>query len=189
MLETLVTIIHILVCLFLTIAVLLQAGKGAGMGALTGGSSSVFGGRGPATFLQKLTTITAFVFMLSSMGLSKLATKKDSVLAGEGDDSSTSAPAKAGGDGGAPAKSDAKGADAKPADAPKATDAKAADAKPADAKPADAPKAAAAKPTDAKPADAKPADAPKAADAKPAKDVKPGAVGNVPAAPDSAPAK
>lgn len=100
--ETLVTIIHVTVSVFLVIFVLLQAGKGAGMGAaFGGGSATVFGGRGPATFLQKLTTVMAFIFMLTSIALAKFATKKESVMAGEGvGGTPVTAPAVAGADGG-----------------------------------------------------------------------------------------
>jgi len=51
--------------------VLLQKGKGAGMGAAFGGSSqTVFGSSGASSFMHKVTTIVAVVFMLTSLGLS-----------------------------------------------------------------------------------------------------------------------
>jgi preprotein translocase subunit SecG len=66
--ATLTTIIHIVVCLALIMIVLLQTGKGASMGAAFGGSSqTVFGSGGAATFLTKLTTIAAAVFMVTSL--------------------------------------------------------------------------------------------------------------------------
>jgi preprotein translocase subunit SecG len=65
---TLTTIIHIVVCLALIMIVLLQTGKGASMGAAFGGSSqTVFGSGGATTFLTKLTTIAAAVFMVTSL--------------------------------------------------------------------------------------------------------------------------
>ena len=65
-----ITIVHILSCIFLTLVVLLQTGKGADMGAVFGGSSStVFGSSGAGTFLTRLTTATAIVFMLTSLSL------------------------------------------------------------------------------------------------------------------------
>jgi preprotein translocase subunit SecG len=68
--STLVTVIHILACVSLIFIVLLQSGKGASMGAAFGGSSqTVFGSSGPKTFLGKLTTIMAVVFMLTSLCL------------------------------------------------------------------------------------------------------------------------
>lgn len=71
--STLLIFIHILVCLALILIVLLQTGKGASMGAAFGGSSqTVFGSGGAATFLTKLTTIVAVVFMLTSLLLAFL---------------------------------------------------------------------------------------------------------------------
>ncbi len=68
--TTVVLIIHLLVCVGLILVVLLQAGKGASMGAAFGGSSqTVFGSAGATTFLAKLTTAVAVVFMLTSLGL------------------------------------------------------------------------------------------------------------------------
>lgn len=74
--STLVTVIHVVVCLFLMLTVLLQQGKG-GMGGAFGGSNagSVFGGGGASGFLRKLTAIAATVFMLTSMTLAFLATR------------------------------------------------------------------------------------------------------------------
>ena len=66
----LLTIIHVLVCLLLILAVLLQSGKGGGLASALGGglaSSSVLGGRSAATFLSKATTVLATVFMISCL--------------------------------------------------------------------------------------------------------------------------
>ncbi len=67
----LLLILHILVAAALIGVVLLQSGKGADIGAAFGGGSSqtVFGGRGAATFLQKITTVAAILFMLTSLSL------------------------------------------------------------------------------------------------------------------------
>lgn len=74
-------ILHILVCLFLIAVVLLQSGKGAQLGAAFGGSSqTLFGSRGAATFLNKLTTIVAIVFMITSLGLAVITAKGGSVV-------------------------------------------------------------------------------------------------------------
>ena len=66
-----IIIIHIIVAVALILIVLLQTGKGADMGAAFGGGSSqtLFGGAGASTFLSRLTTIAAVVFMLTSLGL------------------------------------------------------------------------------------------------------------------------
>lgn len=83
----LVTIIHVFVCLFLIIVVLLQSGKAGDISAAFGGqgSQAAFGPRGAATALSKATTISAVLFMLTSVTLSIYATKhgsSNSVLQG-----------------------------------------------------------------------------------------------------------
>src|SRR3954471_22015981 len=77
---TLITIIHVFVCFFLILVVLLQAGKGGGMGIAFGSSTSsqVFGGRGAGSFLEKLTAGTAIVFMFTSITLAYFASQTDS---------------------------------------------------------------------------------------------------------------
>jgi preprotein translocase subunit SecG len=77
-----ITIVHIVVCITLVIVVLLQRGKGASMGAAFGGSSqTIFGSMGPGTFLGKMTTVAAVVFMLTSLWLAYFAThKSDSIV-------------------------------------------------------------------------------------------------------------
>ena len=73
----LLTIIHVLVCVFLIIVVLLQSGKAADLAGAFGGmgSQTAFGPRGSATLLSKATTVSAVVFMITSMSLSILATR------------------------------------------------------------------------------------------------------------------
>jgi preprotein translocase subunit SecG len=71
---TLTVILHLIVCFLMIAAILLQAGKGAEIGASFGGSSqTVFGSRGPGTFLSKVTVGAAIVFMLTSLSLALLA--------------------------------------------------------------------------------------------------------------------
>ncbi len=75
------TILHIVVCVTLILIVLLQAGKGANMGAAFGGSSqTVFGSSGAGTFLGKLTAAVAIIFMLTSITLTYTASRKPSGL-------------------------------------------------------------------------------------------------------------
>ncbi len=65
-----VLIIHVLACVGLILVVLLQAGKGASLGAAFGGSSqTVFGSSGAASFLAKVTTGVAVLFMVTSLTL------------------------------------------------------------------------------------------------------------------------
>ncbi|MBU6281875.1 preprotein translocase subunit SecG, partial [bacterium] len=66
----LVTVLHVLACLFLIVVVLLQTGKGADVGAVFGGSSqTIFGSSGAGNLLTRLTTWTAAAFMLSALFL------------------------------------------------------------------------------------------------------------------------
>ena len=74
-------ILHILICLVLILIVLLQAGKGADMGAAFGGSSqTVFGSSGAGTFLGKMTAGVAILFMLTSLALTYTASHRSSSL-------------------------------------------------------------------------------------------------------------
>jgi preprotein translocase subunit SecG len=82
-LITLITIIHVFVCVFLILVILLQAGKGGGMGSSLGGggsSQTVFGGRGAQTFLGKVTSVSAGIFMLTSLTLAYNSSKSRSVV-------------------------------------------------------------------------------------------------------------
>lgn len=73
-LEPLILVFHVLICIFLVVAILLQAGKGADLGAAfgAGSSQSLFGARGAATFLTKLTTVVAILFLATSLTLATL---------------------------------------------------------------------------------------------------------------------
>lgn len=71
---TVIVIFHVLACLALILIVLLQTGRGAEMGAAFGGASqTLFGGGGGSTFLGKLTTGAAVVFMLTCLSLTYLS--------------------------------------------------------------------------------------------------------------------
>lgn len=68
-----ITVIHVLTCLLIIAAVLLQSGKGAETGVMIGGSSqSMFGARGATPFLTKVTVVLATVFMVTSLSLALL---------------------------------------------------------------------------------------------------------------------
>jgi preprotein translocase subunit SecG len=75
--SILLTILHVAVCLFLIVVVLLQSGKAADLAGAFGGTGSqtAFGPRGSATLLSKATTVSAILFMLTSMSLSIVATR------------------------------------------------------------------------------------------------------------------
>jgi preprotein translocase subunit SecG len=81
MVETFIQIIHVFVCMVLMFVVLLQQGKGGGMGAAFGGSTAqVFGGRGAGNILTRATAICAAVFMLTSVSLAYKASAGDRAL-------------------------------------------------------------------------------------------------------------
>jgi preprotein translocase subunit SecG len=73
----LILLIHVVVCIFLIIVVLLQSGKAADLAGAFGGmgSQTTFGPRGSATLLSRATTISAVLFMVTSLSLSILATR------------------------------------------------------------------------------------------------------------------
>ena len=72
----LITTVHVIACIILVLVVLLQAGKGADMGAVFGGASStIFGSSGAGNFLTRLTTGAAIVFMATSLALTWAGTR------------------------------------------------------------------------------------------------------------------
>ena len=79
-------ILHVLVALFLIGVVLVQQGKSADLAAAFGGqgSQTAFGPRGAANLLTRLTTYSAIIFMLTSIGLTILLSRSSdrSVLSG-----------------------------------------------------------------------------------------------------------
>ena len=78
---TVITILHVLVCIALVLIVLLQAGKGAELGAAFGGASqTIFGSAGAMGFLSKLTTVAAIIFMITSLLLALASSRQASSL-------------------------------------------------------------------------------------------------------------
>jgi preprotein translocase subunit SecG len=69
--SALITIVHVVICVILILAVLLQSGKAADLaGAFGGGGSqTAFGARGTQSILSKVTTVSAVLFMFTSLGL------------------------------------------------------------------------------------------------------------------------
>ena len=78
--QTVILIIHVLLAVALIVLILVQHGKGADAGAAfgSGASSTVFGARGSATFLTKLTTGIALIFFVTSISLAYIASNKTS---------------------------------------------------------------------------------------------------------------
>jgi preprotein translocase subunit SecG len=79
-LLAILTTVHVIVCFFLVIVVLLQSGKAADLAGAFGGmgSQTAFGPRGAATVLSKATTAAAILFMVTSLSLSILASRRGS---------------------------------------------------------------------------------------------------------------
>ena len=71
----LLTIFHILVCVFLVLVVLTQQGKGQDLASAFGGAGTqaAFGARGTATLLTKITAGAAATFMITSLLLGYVA--------------------------------------------------------------------------------------------------------------------
>jgi preprotein translocase subunit SecG len=80
------TTIHVIVCFFLIIVVLLQSGKAADLAGAFGGmgSQTVFGPRGTATVLSKATTVAAVLFMVTSLALAIMANNRIPTSTGAG---------------------------------------------------------------------------------------------------------
>ena len=77
---TFLYVVYVMVCLFLILVVLLQAGRG-GMGAAFGGSSqTVFGSSGAGNFLTRLTVISAALFMMLSAALTYVSSSGEKSL-------------------------------------------------------------------------------------------------------------
>ena len=71
-------VVHVLVAVAIIGLVLLQHGKGADAGAAfgTGSSQTLFGARGSANFLSRLTAVFATVFFITSLSLAFVATRQ-----------------------------------------------------------------------------------------------------------------
>ena len=84
--TSLLIIFHVIICIVLIVAVLMQSGKSADLaGAFGGGGSqTVFGPRGAGNILSKVTTVCAILFMFTSLGLWIMSVQGDtSVVRGE----------------------------------------------------------------------------------------------------------
>ncbi len=74
--ETVLTIFHVLLCLFLIVVVLLQSSRGAEIGAAFGGASrTLFGASGATTVMGKITTVVAIFFMVTCLALTYYSEK------------------------------------------------------------------------------------------------------------------
>jgi preprotein translocase subunit SecG len=74
---TFLTVLFVILCFFLVIAILIQQGKGdMGLGGLGGGGQMLFGGSGGQDFFEKLTWIMGAIFVIGALGLTILKTKE-----------------------------------------------------------------------------------------------------------------
>ncbi len=81
----LLTIVHVLTCIFLILVVLLQQGKGADLSVFGGGGTqAAFGARGATTLLHKLTVVSFVAFVVTTMAIGLITTSgtADDVLEG-----------------------------------------------------------------------------------------------------------
>jgi preprotein translocase subunit SecG len=81
-LYTILIVTYVIVCVFLVLTVLLQKGKGAEIGAVFGSSDTIFGSAGPASFLHKVTSGLAVLFMVLALVLTYLSAHRveDSIM-------------------------------------------------------------------------------------------------------------
>ena len=80
--SVLVTFLHVFVCVFLIIGILLQSSKGGGLAGVLGGGGggmgNVFGGRGAASFLAKMTMYLGIAFAITALSIALLSKKSTS---------------------------------------------------------------------------------------------------------------
>ena len=80
-LQTPLTVMHVISCLFLILVILIQPGKSGGGGIFgSAGAQQVFGGRGAGNFLTKTTWATATLFFATSITLAYLSSSSDEAL-------------------------------------------------------------------------------------------------------------
>ena len=74
--SSILLIIQFALAVVLTIVILLQKSSSIGLGAYSGSNESVFGAKGPAGFLTKLTFFLGFVFILNTLVLGYIYNKE-----------------------------------------------------------------------------------------------------------------
>jgi len=77
--------IHVIIGIFLIAVVLLQTGKAGNIADVFGGGGSMaaFGARGAATVLSRVTTVAAILFMITSLSLSLVRNRQESIMKGQ----------------------------------------------------------------------------------------------------------
>ena len=76
--QSILLLIHFIVCLLIILLVLLQHGKGADVGAAfgSGASNTMFGSEGSLPFLVKITASLAAIFYICSLALGHMASSQ-----------------------------------------------------------------------------------------------------------------
>ena len=74
--ESILLILEFVLAAFITIAVMLQKSSSIGLGAYSGSNESVFGAKGPAAFLAKVTMFLAIAFVVNTVSLSYVYSSK-----------------------------------------------------------------------------------------------------------------
>ncbi|HPM78356.1 MAG TPA: preprotein translocase subunit SecG [bacterium] len=76
-----ISIIHLIACIVLILVILLQTDKGADLGAMLGGggANTLFGGSGSGSFLSKMTSGVAILFLVTCLALAYLSAHETSV--------------------------------------------------------------------------------------------------------------
>ncbi len=78
-LTSVLSVLFVILCILLILVILLQADKGAGMGILGGAGQSTFGSS-TADIITKITAWMVVIFMVGSLGLAVLESKRASSL-------------------------------------------------------------------------------------------------------------
>ena len=82
--ESFLLVLHVILSFVIVVVILLQSGQGGGLGAGFNNAAAlgqeVFGGRGAAGFLVKLTVVLGATFMITSMALAWYSSKPQSAL-------------------------------------------------------------------------------------------------------------
>jgi preprotein translocase subunit SecG len=81
--------VHLLICLFLIGAILLQRSEGGGALGMGGGPSSMMSGRSATTFITRTTTILAGAFFITSLTLTILGSQSSRAPTSVMDDGTT----------------------------------------------------------------------------------------------------
>jgi preprotein translocase subunit SecG len=75
--DSIFLITEFILAIILTIAIMLQKSSSIGLGAYSGSNESMFGAKGPANFLSRLTFIVGTAFVINTVALTYLYNAKN----------------------------------------------------------------------------------------------------------------